>query len=331
MKGNTFGTYFKITTYGESHGEAVGVYIEGCPKDFKISLDEMQEELNRRRPGKSEITSPRNEPDNLEVLSGIDDQKTTGETIQLQVKNINVQSSDYDEILYKPRPGHADMTYFQKYGKIPVGGGRASGRETIGRVLAGAIAKQLLLKQGVKIQARIIMIHAVTQEMDQEILRIKDDMDSVGGIIEITATGIPEGLGEPVFDKLDADIAKALMSIGGVKGVEFGSGFQSAKIKGSENNDPIIFESGKLRTETNNAGGILGGISNGMPIVCRIAVKPTSSIGMKQKTVDIKTMQPTTIKVKGRHDPCICTRVVPVAESMMAIVLVDHLLMNKLI
>jgi chorismate synthase len=321
MKGNTFGTYFKITTYGESHGEAVGVYIEGCPKDFKISLDEMQEELNRRRPGKSEITSPRNEPDNLEVLSGIDDQKTTGETIQLQVKNINVQSSDYDEILYKPRPGHADMTYFQKYGKIPVGGGRASGRETIGRVLAGAIAKQLLLKQGVKIQARIIMIHAVTQEMDQEILRIKDDMDSVGGIIEITATGIPEGLGEPVFDKLDADIAKALMSIGGVKGVEFGSGFQSAKIKGSENNDPIIFESGKLRTETNNAGGILGGISNGMPIVCRIAVKPTSSIGMKQKTVDIKTMQPTTIKVKGRHDPCICTRVVPVAESMMAIVL----------
>jgi chorismate synthase len=223
------------------------------------------------------------------------------------------------------------MTYFQKYGKIPVGGGRASGRETIGRVLAGAIAKQLLLKQGVKIQARIIMIHGVTQEMDREILRIKDDMDSVGGIIEITATGIPEGLGEPVFDKLDADIAKALMSIGGVKGIEFGSGFQTAKMKGSENNDQIILESGKLRTGTNNAGGILGGISNGMPIVCRIAVKPTSSIGLEQKTVDIKTLQPTTIIVKGRHDPCICTRVVPVAESMMAIVLIDHLLMNKLI
>lgn len=329
MIGNTFGKQFKISTYGESHGEAVGVYIEGCPKDTPISLSQIQEELDRRRPGTSKTTSPRNEPDQLEVIKGIDNGITTGETIQLQVRNTNVRSGDYGEILHKPRPGHADMTYFQKYGKIPVGGGRASGRETVGRVLAGAIAKQLLLKYGIKIHAKIIEIHGIAQDMNQEILRIKEQNDSVGGIIEVIATGIPEGLGDPVFDKLDADIAKALMSVGGVKGVEFGSGFQSAKMKGSENNDPIIVDDDKLRTKSNNAGGILGGISNGMPIVCRIAVKPTSSIGLEQNTVDIHTMQPTKITVKGRHDPCLCPRIVPVAESMVALVLIDKILSKE--
>ena len=329
MNGNTFGKHFKITTYGESHGDVVGVSITGCPSDIEISIDFIQEELNRRRPGASELTTTRNEPDKLEVISGIMNGKTTGKTIQLQVGNTDVRSADYKDIIQKPRPSHADMTYFQKYGKIPVGGGRASGRETVGRVLAGAIAKQILKKKGIEIHGKITEIHGKTHNMDKEILHAKNNADSVGGTIEVIATDVPPGLGDPVFDKLDADIAKALMSIGGVKGVEIGVGFQSAKMKGSEHNDPIILQDGKLRTRTNNAGGILGGISNGMPIICRIAVKPTSSIAQEQDTVDIQTMKPTKILVKGRHDLCICPRIVPVAESMVALTLIDHLLRLK--
>ena len=329
MNGNTFGKHFKITTYGESHGEVVGVNITGYPTGIEISLNFIQKELDRRRPGASELTTSRNESDKVEIISGIINGKTNGETIQLQVKNTNVRSADYKDIIHKPRPSHADMAYFQKYGEIPVGGGRASGRETVGRVLAGAIAKQILEKKGIKLHGKITEIHGKTQNMDVEILRAKNNVDSVGGIIEIIATGVPSGLGDPVFDKLDADLAKALMSIGSVKGVEIGSGFKSAKMKGSEHNDPIILQDGKLRTRTNNAGGILGGISNGMPIICRIAVKPTSSIAQEQDTVDIQTMKPIKILVKGRHDPCICPRMIPVAEAMVALTLIDHLLRLK--
>lgn len=326
MNANTFGSMFKITTYGESHGEAVGVKIDGCPKNITISLDMIQQELNRRKPGISQLTSSRKEPDILEVISGIENGKSTGDTIQLQVKNIDKRSNDYDEILHKPRPGHADLTYFQKYGHIPVGGGRASGRETIGRVLAGSIAKQMLQTKGITVHGRIIEIHGKKMDFEHEIIQAKMNLDSVGGIIQIEIKGMPPGIGEPVFEKLDANIAKALMSIGGVKGVEIGAGFQSVKMKGSEHNDAIFFEHGQLKTKTNHAGGILGGISNGMPIIIRIAVKPTSSIGITQETVDLQNMEQTSLTIKGRHDPCLCPRIVPVAESMIALVLIDYLI-----
>lgn len=326
MNGNTIGKIFKVTTFGESHGNAVGAIIKGCPTGLNISLSKIQMELDRRRPGKSKLTSSRNEPDKLEVISGIKNGKTTGGKIKLQVKNIDTRSKDYNTIIYKPRPGHADLTYFLKYGKIPVGGGRASGRETVGRVLAGAIAKQILEKEEIEIKGKIIEIYGKKKDFEKIILNAKSKQDSVGGIVKIIAQGVPPGLGEPVFDKLDADLAKALMSISAVKGVEIGIGFQSSRIKGSENNDPIILKNGKIKTKTNDAGGILGGISNGMPIICRIAVKPTSSIEKEQDTVNLETMKTTKLRIKGRHDPCICPRIVPVAEAMVALVLVDHLL-----
>jgi len=326
MNGNTIGKIFKVTTFGESHGNAVGAIIKGCPTGLNISLSKIQMELDRRRPGKSKLTSSRNEPDKLEVISGIKNGKTTGRKIKLQVKNIDTRSKDYKTIIYKPRPGHADLTYFLKYGKIPVGGGRASGRETVGRVLAGAIAKQILEKEGIEIKGKIIEIYGKKKDFEKIILNAKSEQDSVGGIVEIIAKVVPPNLGEPVFDKLDADLAKALMSISAVKGFEIGIGFQSSRIKGSENNDPIILKNGKIKTKTNNAGGILGGISNGMPIICRIAVKPTSSIEKEQDTVNLETMKTTKLRIKGRHDPCICPRIVPVAEAMVALVLVDHLL-----
>jgi chorismate synthase len=324
MTGDTFGKMFRITTFGESHGESVGVIIEGCPLGIEISLEEIQAELDRRRPGTGPTVSERNEPDRLEVLSGIIDGKTSGSHIKLQVRNRDAQPSDYDTGM--PRPGHADMTYYQKYGKIEAGGGRSSARETVGRVLAGAIAKQVLAREGIRIRGRIAQVHGRNSGFDEIILDAKERGDSVGGIVDVVADGVPPGLGEPVFDRLDADLAKALMSIGGVKGVEIGAGFGVALLKGSENNDDIIVENRTLKTRTNNAGGILGGISNGTPVFCRIAVKPTSSISIEQDTVDLETMKPVKITVKGRHDPCICTRMVPVAEAMVAIVLLDHLL-----
>ncbi|MFH1424326.1 MAG: chorismate synthase [archaeon] len=325
---DTIGKSFKVTTHGESHGDAVGCVIEGVPAGTEISLDGIQEELSRRRPGHSELSSARKEPDKLEVVSGIENGKATG-AIKLQVRNVDARPEDYSEIMNKPRPGHADMAQFQKFGKIPAGGGRASGRETVGRVLAGAVAKQVLEKEGIEIATRIIEVHGMNEGIEDEILKTKADGDSVGGIVEITATGIPPGLGEPVFGKLDAELAKALMSIPAVKGVEIGAGFESAKMLGSENNDAIVVEDGELKTRTNNAGGILGGISNGMPIVCRIAVKPTSSIAKEQDTIDLRTMKPAKLSVKGRHDPCIVPRILPVAEAMVAIVILDHLLSRK--
>jgi len=329
MEGDSIGKSFRLTTYGESHGDAVGAVIEGFPAGFELSVGEIQEELDRRKPGKGPLTSSRKEPDLLEIISGIKEGRSTGKPIWLQVGNQDKRSKDYDEIMHKPRPGHADMTQFQKYGSIPAGGGRASGRETIGRVLGGALARQYLGRHGIRIQATITEIGGKKDCQEETILGAKEHGDSVGGIVEIVAEGVPPGLGEPVFDKLDADLAKALMSIGGVKGVEIGLGFGSAKLTGSANNDPIIVESGTLRTRTNNAGGILGGISNGMPVVCRISVKPTSSIAKEQDTVDLKTMEPTRISVGGRHDPCICQRILPVAEAMVAIVLADHILKRE--
>ena len=324
MGGDSFGHCFKINTCGESHGHSMGVIITGVPKGTAISRSYIQKELDRRRPGQSPLTSSRNEPDKLEIIGGIIDDMATGEPIELRVLNIDKRPRDYDKIINKPRPGHADMTYFQKYGKIPVGGGRASGRETVSRVLAGAIAKQILLTEGIEINGRIIEVGG-SQDIENRILEARENADSVGGLVEIIARNVPPGLGEPVFDKLDADIAKALMSIGSVKGVEFGAGFRVSGMTGSENNDSIILIDNKLATTTNNSGGILGGISNGMPIICRIAVKPTPSIAMEQETVDIEIMEPSKIRISGRHDPCICQRILPVAESMLAIVLVDHL------
>jgi chorismate synthase len=316
---------FRITTFGESHGDVVGVVIEGIPRGLTISHSKIQHELDRRRPGRDPTVSQRQEPDILEVVSGIVNGKTVGGKIKLQVQNKDARSSDYNEIVHKPRPGHADLTYFQKYGRISPGGGRSSARETVGRVLAGAVAKQVLSRDGIRIHAKILEIYGKRTDHDKAIFKAKAEKDSVGGLVEIIATGVPPGLGEPVFDRLDAELAKALMSIGAVKGVEIGAGFGSTRMKGSEHNDPIEIKKGKIRTRTNNAGGILGGISNGMPIICRIAVKPTSSIGLEQDTVDLDTMRPSKLTVKGRHDPCICMRIVPVAEAMVAITLLDHL------
>jgi chorismate synthase/chorismate mutase len=238
---------------------------------------------------------------------------------------MDARPAEYDEIVHKPRPGHADMGHLLKYGRIPVGGGRASGRETVGRVLAGAVARQILCREGIDISGRIVEVGGKRTGHQRTILAAKASKDSVGGIVEVVADGVPPGLGEPVFHGLDAELARALMSIGSVKGVEIGSGFAAARSSGSRNNDAIIVRNGRLATRTNNAGGILGGISNGMPLVCRIAVKPTSSIGLEQDTVDLRTMKPAKLRIAGRHDTCICPRIVPVAEAMVAIVLLDQL------
>jgi len=326
MDGNKFGKNFIVEAFGTSHGPEVGCVIKGCPAGVEIDLGKIQAELDRRKPGTSKLSSARKEPDKLIVVSGIESGKTIGGGIKLAVKNLDIRSKDYSEIINKPRPGHSDMSAFLKYGGIEPGGGRFSGRETVGRVLAGAVAKQILEKEGITVTARVVEIGGKTEKFEETILKAKKERDSVGGIVEITAQGVPAGLGEPVFDKLDAELAKALMSIPAVKGVEIGAGFGAAKRKGSENNDLIIVENGQLKTKTNNAGGILGGVSNGMPIVCGIAVKPTSSIGKEQDTVDLRTMKPAKLTIKGRHDPCIVPRILPVAETMVALVLIDLLL-----
>lgn len=357
MHGNTFGRAFRVTTYGESHGVAVGVVVEGCPSGLELEERDIQEELDRRRPGQSRITTERAEEDRVNILSGVFENRTTGAPIAMVVYNKDVDSSPYLEFRSKPRPSHGDFTYAGKYGHFDWrGGGRYSGRETLGRVAAGAIAKKLLRGIGIEVLGHTISIHGIrageasiedirnaeknpvrcadpdaAKRMEEEILKAKEEGDSVGGIVEIIALNVPTGLGEPVFDKLDADIAKALMSVGAVKGVEIGAGFAAAGRRGSENNDPFYIEGGEIKTKTNNSGGIQGGISNGMPIVARAAVKPTSSIAKKQETIDLKKMENTTIEIKGRHDPCIVPRVLPVCEAMMALVLADHAIRTGLI
>ena len=321
---NTFGSNFRITTFGESHGPAVGVVIDGCPAGMALSEIDIQPLLDRRRPGTSTVSSPRKESDIVEILSGIFEGKTTGTPIALMVRNEGQQSKDYDELREKFRPGHADFTYQVKYGiRDHRGGGRSSGRETLSRVAAGAVAMKYLAERGITITGTIREVHGKTNpvEMENEILAAKATGDSVGGIVQVTATGCPVGLGDPVFGKLDALIACAMMGIGAVKGVEIGDGFTTARKFGSENNDQMTAD-GFL---SNHAGGILGGISSGQDIVVRIAVKPTPSIAKIQQTRDIYG-NVVDISVGGRHDPCIVPRIVPVAEAMLALVLMDCVL-----
>jgi chorismate synthase len=318
---NTFGKNFAVTTFGESHGPAVGAVIDGCPARLGLSPADIQPLLDRRRPGASPLTSARSESDTVEILSGVFEGTTTGAPVALLVRNKDVHSEDYEALREKFRPGHADFTYQEKYGcRDYRGGGRSSGRETVGRVAAGAVALKYLAVKGIIITGKILEVHGKTapQEIEQEILAAKAAGDSVGGIAEIVATGCPAGLGDPVFGKLDAAIAGAMMGIGAVKGVGIGDGFAVAGRFGSANNDPMT----KTGFASNHAGGILGGISSGQEIVVRIAVKPTPSIAKVQQTRDIHG-NIVAITVGGRHDPCIVPRILPVAEAMLALVLAD--------
>lgn len=351
MPGNSFGQLFRITTWGESHGPAIGVTIDGCPAGLKLDLNFVQEQLDRRRGGQSPVATPRAEPDRVEICSGLFEGCTTGAPISMLIRNVDVDSAGYDEIKDLYRPGHADFTYDAKYGlRDHRGGGRASGRETAARVAAGAVAKTVLRAQGLNIHGYTLQIGDVEAEkvdftlidsnpvkcpdadaarrMEELIKKVREEGDSIGGIVGVTAQGVPPGLGEPVFDKLDADLAKALLSIGGVKGVEFGIGFKAAAMTGSQANDPLVMKEGRVGTTSNNHGGVLGGISTGEDIVIRLAVKPTSSIARPQRTVDREGRE-REITVRGRHDPTLCPRIVPVAEAMVALVLTDHLLRNR--
>ena len=321
---NTFGRNFRITTFGESHGKAVGVVIDGCPANMTLSEQDIQPLLDRRRPGTSPLTSSRKESDRIKILSGIFEGKTTGAPIAMLVENEDQQSSDYDALRDVFRPGHADFTYQEKYHiRDHRGGGRSSGRETLGRVAAGAVAMKYLSARGITIMGKIQEVHgkASPEEIEWEILAAKNAGDSVGGIAEIVVSGCPAGLGDPVFGKLDAQVTGALMGIGAVKGVEIGDGFLVAMKFGSENNDPMTV-TGFM---SNHAGGILGGISTGQDIIVRIAVKPTPSIAKPQMTRDIHGNE-VEIAISGRHDPCIVPRIVPVAEAMLALVIIDCLL-----
>lgn len=344
MAGNSFGNSFRITTCGESHGPAIGVIVDGCPSGFELNVSAIQHELNRRKPGQSRLVTPRKEDDECEILSGVFEGKTTGAPILIIVKNTNIRSKDYDAIKNLFRPGHADFTYFSKYGHRDYrGGGRASARETIARVAAGAIAKQLLACSNISITGGVVQIGSVcalkrdwdfveqnpirctdsdyVTAMEAEIEAAQHARDSIGGVVEVCANGVSSGLGEPAFDKLDAAIASALMSIPAVKGVEIGAGFKAASMRGSSMQDEMFVDG----FHSNNHGGILGGISSGAPIVARIAFKPTSSIPQELRTLD-KEFKPQTIKTLGRHDPCVAIRGVVVAEAMLALVLIDFML-----
>jgi chorismate synthase len=353
MPGNTFGKHFRVTTFGESHGKAVGVVIDGVKPGLPFDTKYIQRELDRRRPGQSNITTARRESDEVDILSGVFEGKTTGTPICMVIWNRDQRPKDYEKIKHLFRPGHAGYTYLAKFGISDYrGGGRSSGRETASRVAAGAFAKHLLAQRGITIiahtqevagiKAQSFDIHeiennavrcadaAAATKMERKILRVKKEGDSVGGIVEIIVKNAPAGLGDPVFDKLEADLAKALMSIGAVKGVEVGNGFRSARMKGSKNNDAMYYDkkTKRVRTRTNNAGGIVGGISNGEDIILRIAVKPPSSIVPAQETVTVDG-KPARIAVEGRHDPCICPRIVPVAEAMVALTLLDHVIRQE--
>lgn len=325
---NTTGRYFRCTTFGESHGRAIGAVVDGCPAGIEFSEADVMPLMERRRPGKSPLSTSRSESDRVEILSGVFEGVTTGTPVAMIIRNENFRSGDYDELKDAFRPGHADYTYHMKYGfRDYRGGGRSSGRETAGRVMAGALAMKLLGLDGVSVSGKILEIHGEKNPdlFEEEILSAKRSGDSVGGIVEITIKGCPAGLGDPVFGKLDASLAAAMMSIGAVKGVEIGDGFLSAGVFGSENND-CMDSSGFL---SNHCGGILGGISNGSDIVFRIAVKPTPSIEEEQKTIDTLGSE-RIISVGGRHDPCIVPRIVVVAECMAALTVADALLSQKI-
>ena len=353
---NTFGHMFRITTWGESHGDAIGVAVDGCPPQLPLDVEDIQKELDRRRPGQSEISTQRREGDRAEILSGVFEGETLGTPILIGVWNSDARSKDYDHMRRVYRPSHADYSYDAKYGiRNWKGGGRASARETIGRVAAGAIAKKILAREfGVEIVGYVKQVwqlyadidpSTVTQEdvesniarcPDQDmavqmIERIKEarkDGDSLGGVVECVARGVPVGLGEPVFDKLEADLAKSVLSMPACKGFEVGSGFGGATLTGSQHNDPFYSDGGRIRTRTNNSGGIQGGISNGEDIIIRAAFKPTATIMREQQTVDVDGNE-VTLKGRGRHDPCVLPRAVPIVESMMALVLADHALRQR--
>lgn len=344
---SSFGELFRVTTFGESHGPALGVVIDGCPAGLTLNTDFIRTELERRRPGQSKLVSPRKELDEFELLSGVFEGKTTGTPILGIVYNRDVKSKDYDEIKNLFRPGHADFTYAVKYGHRDYrGGGRSSARETAARVLAGAIAKQLLGTIGVNIYGGVVQVGTVTatkyvwdqveqndvrsvdpdvtEKMRTEIEEARKNRDSVGGVVEVRADGVPVGLGEPIFARLDAAVAAALMSIPAVKGVEIGCGFKAATLRGSQMNDQLYPDG----FASNNHGGILGGISSGAPIVARIAIKPTSSIPLELDTIDAN-FKAAKISTKGRHDPCVALRAVPIAEAMLALVLVDYWMQHE--
>ena len=349
MSGNTTGIVFKVTTWGESHGKATGVVVDGCPPNIPLNESDIQRELDRRRPGQHTSSSPRKEEDIAEILSGTFEGKTTGTPISIVITNRDVRSGDYNQIKDLFRPGHGDFTYFKKYGiRDYRGGGRASGRETAARVAAGAIAKKIIASEGMEITAYTVELGGVAVEnlsmnniwrnrlfcpdmkaaekMEKRLEEARERGDSLGGIVEIIVKGCPPSLGEPVFDKIDADLAKALMSIGTVKGVEIGAGFRAAKMPGSECNDPITPEG----FATNNAGGILAGITNGEDIVMRVACKPIASIEKTQQSVDIHGKS-AILSVTGRHDVSVIPRIIPVCEAMVSMVLADHLLRQKAI
>jgi len=353
MAGNTFGQVFKVTTFGESHGPAIGVIIDGVPPNLSLTEADIQYDLNRRRPGQSKITTQRKEDDAVEILSGVFEGKTTGTALAMLIRNKDQRSKDYSNIKDVFRPGHADLTYFKKYGLRDYrGGGRSSGRETACRVAAGAIAKKILHEHSINIVAYTLavadiyakkidfavieknMVRAPDMEaakrMIEKIEEARKNLDSVGGIVEAVIHGCPPGLGDPVFDKLNARLAYALMSIGTIRGIEFGLGFEATRMQGSEHNDKFYMDGDRVRTLTNNAGGMLGGISNGEDILLRVGVKPPSSIAQSQQTVTTDE-QSINIEIKGRHDPCICPRVVPVVEAMIALTLVDALMLQKMI
>ena len=355
--GSSFGKLFQISTFGESHGGGVGVIVDGCPPRLNLDLDAIQAELDRRKPGQSKITTPRKEDDQVEILSGLLDGITLGTPITMVVRNKDQRPGDYKEMQVAFRPSHADATYQAKYGiQARSGGGRASARETIGRVAAGAIAKQLLAKaHGTEVIAWVRRIHTieanvdpagvsletveanivrcpdqtVAKQMIERIEAIGREGDSCGGVIECVVRNPPVGMGTPVFDKLEADLAKAVMSLPATKGFEIGSGFAGTLLKGSQHNDAFLpTTDGSLRTATNNSGGIQGGISNGESILLRVAFKPTATIRKAQQTIDASGAA-TTLESKGRHDPCVLPRAVPMVEAMVALVLADHLLQQQ--
>jgi chorismate synthase len=352
MPGNSFGELFRVTTAGVSHGPGYMAIIDGCPPGLALSIDDLLPDLRRRRPGQSKIVSQRQEEDVPEIWSGVFEGKTDGTSIGILFRNTDPRSQDYAEIKDKYRPGHADYTFDAKYGfRDYRGGGRSSARETLCRVAAGAVAKKLLAQQNMRIIGYVKQIGSIAATIDdpsqvtldqveanpvrcpdpaaaEKMIRlieeVRKDQDSIGGISELVATGVPPGLGEPVFDKLKADLAKGLLSLPAVTAFEYGTGFDVATARGSANNDAfIVRDGGKVGTETNRHGGMLGGISSGEPIICRVAVKPTSSLPQPQRTVT-RAGEPTEIATRGRHDPCLLPRFVPMGEAMMALVLVDH-------
>ncbi len=356
----TIGDNFRISVFGESHGECIGVTVEGVPAGTEIDEGIIQGELNKRRPGQSEITTQRRETDKLEVLSGLLNGKTIGGPITLQIKNEDVDSSYYEDIKNTPRPGHADYTARIKYGADHDhrGGGFFSGRMTAAYVMAGGIAKQILKGHDIEILAHVTQIGSVKVEkvlsdsdirknvyqnelrcadpdvldsLREEIITAKKEGDSVGGMIEARIIGLPSGVGEPIFNSIESVLSHYIYSIPAVKGVDFGAGMNSAAMKGSEHNDAFVIKGDKVVTETNNAGGILGGISNGMPVVLRVAIKPTPSISIPQKTVDMDTMDGCELKVRGRHDPCIAIRALPVIENLAACGILDLMMKARLL